>query len=52
MNYLSGAEVKVFASNSIEGISICGNPNLNTGCQFDYETGLYYYIAGYYNLSI
>jgi hypothetical protein len=51
-NYLSLAEVKVFASNSTEGISACGNPFLNTSRKYDYETGLYYTLARYYNPEI
>jgi hypothetical protein len=51
-NYLSLAEVKVFASNSTEGISACGNPFLFTGREYDYETGLYYTLARYYNPEI
>ncbi len=51
-NYLSLAEVKVFACNSTEGISTCGNPFLFTGREYDYETGLYYYRARYYNPEI
>jgi RHS repeat-associated protein len=51
-NYLSLGEVKVFASNSTEGISACGNPFLFTGREYDYETGLYYYRARYYNPEI
>jgi RHS repeat-associated protein len=51
-NYLSLAEVKVFALASTEGISALGNPYLFTGRQFDYETDLYYYRARYYNPDI
>jgi hypothetical protein len=51
-NSLSLAEVKVFACNSTEGISICGNQFLNTSREYDYETGLYYYHARYYNPEI
>jgi RHS repeat-associated protein len=51
-NYLSLGEVKVFASNSTEAISTCDNPFLFTGREYDYETGLYYYRARYYNPEI
>jgi RHS repeat-associated protein len=51
-NYLSLAEVKVFALASTEGISALVNPYLFTGRQFDYETELYYYRARYYNPEI